>query len=137
MIQGYGGEDRDFNFRLSLANLETRMLPISLIEGVIEHDDDQRTVHYKEQDPRRGKAVNTAYRQMKDMILLLNNLFEIDFNIRVQLYEQVRTACYDAWGRGKTSVALKFELPHDGTFAPIRGYDFKRMIGIEVRLTDS
>jgi len=87
VIQGWGGEDRDFYARLQLAGVARAVFPAQLL-AEIQHTDALRTAHYTEKDAHKSQARNALYVQAKlDAMRLLGRALRLEE--RQVLYREV------------------------------------------------
>ena len=135
VLRGYGGDDRDFYHRLSLLGCKKIKFPLDLIERIIETPVDKKVQYYDEKDMHISKAVNTAYRQLKNLLLLVSGKVEIDISTRKHVRELVSSGYYRAIKNGDRECSVVVEIPHDGTFAEIPGHKLSRLVGVKVKLS--
>lgn len=87
VIQGWGGEDRDFYARLQLAGVARAVFPAGLL-AEIPHSDALRTAHYTEKNAQASQARNALYVQAKlDAMRLLGRALSLEE--RQALYREV------------------------------------------------
>lgn len=86
VLQGWGGEDDDFYFRLRDLGLVEKAFPAKYAIG-IQHGDEERTEFHENKDRFVQQDVNRSYVAIKR--LLNDSLGEVDRDLRSQVFEAI------------------------------------------------
>ena len=131
-LQGYGGEDADFYFRLGMVPLRSALLAEDLVAEVLQHDDASRVRFYRRQSIPEGGLINAAYRHIKNMLLKQQGVTELDSSIRRRLYGNVEQTMLTALQRSETTIRFDIELLDDPSIRPFSAWRFSRRIAVEL-----
>jgi glycosyltransferase involved in cell wall biosynthesis len=126
VVDGYGAEDQDFYFRLTLAGLEEETFDFSLIARIIHHDNAARVQFGRHGSLLKHQRVNSAYLLVKNSLLRQLGPTGLSEEQRRQLYRLVRDVIADANREPDAPVHFTIELPQDRGFMPIPAWRARR-----------
>jgi glycosyltransferase involved in cell wall biosynthesis len=126
VVDGYGAEDQDFYFRLTLTGLEAKALDFDLIAMIIPHDNATRVQFGRHGSLLKHQRVNSAYLLVKNSLLRQLGPTGLSEEQRRQLYGLVRDVIADANRKPEAPVHFTIELPQDRGFMPIPAWRARR-----------
>ena len=126
VVDGYGAEDQDFYFRLTLAGVKEEALDFSLIAKIIRHDNATRVEFGRHGSLLKHQRVNSAYLLVKNSLLRQLGATGLSEDQRRQLYGLVRDVIAQANENLDAPIHFTIELPQDPGFMPIPAWRTKR-----------
>jgi hypothetical protein len=132
VIEGAGGNDKDFYFRLSLAGYKRSTLPGNSVERVLANTEQQRTAHYKERNRLLSVLLNSCYRQIKNQILVLSRSTELSIAARKTIRDSVNASYKRMIELREHKMTVLMNIPQDGTALNLKGAHISRFVGAEI-----
>jgi len=126
VIDGYGAEDQDFYFRLTLTGIKEEALDFGLIAKIIRHDNAARVEFGRHQSLLKHQRINSAYLLVKNSLLRQLGATGLPEEQRRQLYHLVRDVIAQAADKADAPIHFTIELPQDRGFMPIPAWHTKR-----------
>lgn len=131
LMDGYGGEDQDFYFRLVLLGRFRKPLDHALIDRIIMHGDAERVRFFPHGSYARSNRVNAAYLVVKDSLLRQLGHDGLDEAKRRQVFSLVRDVIEQANRNPDAPVRFEVELPPDPHFTPGGAWRHRRHLSFE------
>jgi glycosyltransferase involved in cell wall biosynthesis len=113
VMQGYGGDDQDFYFRLELSGLKPIVMDFSMLADIIQHDDVERVKFGHYSSVVRHQRVNDVYYLVKHSLMRHVGLHGLPEPQRRKLYGLVRDVVLEASQTPDAPIHFTVELPHD------------------------
>ena len=88
VIMGYGGEDLDLYGRLRLSGLTAHALDMDYIVEIIPNSIQER-INFSDAGRKLGFARGSVYRELKLILLRLENRLELDIRLRRELWKNI------------------------------------------------
>lgn len=126
VVDGYGAEDQDFYFRLTLTGLIEEALDFGLIAKIIRHDNAARVEFGRHGSLLKHQRINSAYLLVKNSLLRQLGATGLSEDQRRQLYHLVRDVIVAADDKPEAPIHFTIELPQDRGFMPIPAWHTKR-----------
>ncbi len=126
VVDGYGAEDQDFYFRLTLIGLKEQALDFGLIAKIVHHDNAARVAFGRHGSLLRHQRINSAYLLVKNSLLRQLGATGLAEDQRRQLYHLVQDVIAQAGDRPDAPIHFTIELPQDRGFMPIPAWRTKR-----------
>lgn len=134
VIQSYGGEDNDLYSRLEWHKIARTYLDGKLVEGCLDHSQEERVQFFKRKSLPESIQINTAYRVVKLALLQQSGLPELPEEKRQALYVTVRRSVKSALRSGRKSFHLEIPLSALHAHMPFSEWEVARRLVLEVTL---
>lgn len=134
-MRGYGGEDKDLYYRFILSNIKQVILDDTVIRRVIQHKDEERLRYTRinATDKFRHMMYNSTYRQLKNMVMGILGIVDLDYEIREKIYQGVLSNFSDAEKTGHVeTINFELKLPPDNTVLDFEEWEFSRIVALQV-----
>ncbi|MEP0322292.1 glycosyltransferase family 2 protein [Bauldia litoralis] len=133
VLTNYGGEDLELYERLAVARVESVFLDPAAFVRVIDHDHQDRG-RYFDMSAERGFLIGKVYRVAKDAMVRLNGQFDIDPDLRQQLYDEVARLVGNMERMERKELSLEIKFPDDKTRGLHETWEFLRTVTVQVKL---
>jgi hypothetical protein len=135
VLDGYGGDDQDFYFRLVMLGLARKPLDHALLAKIIKHSDKERVRFTPYGTYARGSRINSAYILVKDSLIRQVGLDGLTAEKCRQIHGLVRDVVEDANRKPGAPVHFTIELPFDPHFMPTGPWDCRRHLVFDLTPT--
>jgi glycosyltransferase involved in cell wall biosynthesis len=136
VVDGYGAEDQDFYFRLTLRGLKEEALDFDLIAEIIHHGDAKRVEFGRHGSLLKHQRVNSAYLLVKNSLLRQLGPIGLSEDQRRQLYTLVDGVIAEANQKPDAPIHFTIELPLDRGFMPIPAWRTRRHLVFDLTPTE-
>jgi hypothetical protein len=113
VAEGYGGEDQDLYFRLTLDGLEPRRLELDMLGEIIQHHDRERVRFGHYETVERHQQVNNVYYLVKHSLLRHLGVNGLTEDQRRMIFNLVRDVVENATRAPDSPIHFSIELPPD------------------------
>jgi GT2 family glycosyltransferase len=135
ILDGYGGDDQDFYFRLVMLGLARKPLDHALLAKIIKHADTERVRFTPHGSFARNSRINTAYILVKDSLIRQLGLDGLPPEKCRQIHGLVRDVVEDANREPDAPIHFTIELPLDPHFMPAGAWDCRRHLVFDLTPT--
>ena len=135
VLRNYGGEDLELYERLVTLQLQTVVLDPEVFIRVIPHSHAERS-RFFEPGSERGFLVGKVYRVAKEMMVKLNGTFDIDYQTRVGIYDEIVRLVTNMAEMKDKELELEIRFPDTRTQGLHQTFEFERAIKVHVRARD-
>lgn len=130
-LEGYGGEDSDFYFRLDYFGRSCAFFDAKLLHS-IPHDNHLRSAHFEITDIELNRLVNSSYNHIKYDLMRESGQNTLPAKTRHAIYYEVKTALVENWRRGESSARIIITLPTRHVIPVPDGWTIRRHWTFEI-----
>jgi len=135
VIEGYGGEDLDFYFRLQLAGYTSISIDAEGFASSQPHGNELRTAHYRIKNIKLSFLVSRAYRLCKELTLQIQRRPELPRARREALWKLARQTIAAAQREGfRNGIEIRIPVPGLTTSGFLHEWEWSRELVVKMKL---